>query len=232
MNSREEAYHALLMEYASGCLDEAHSLVIAAHMALSPAARKIVSGYESIGGSMLNMCCTPVAMNRGARDSVLARLDAIGSTVCSSQKKKASDNKNPCVQNSRQGDHSEKLSIPVCLERYITTMDWTQDTNGSRTITVRTTCTGSRAQLMKIDAGRRVDRHTHRTSEVTLVLEGGFSDGAQRYRRGDLFILEKQTPHSLQADDREGCMCIVVRPSPLSARTVMNQILRYFRNGA
>ena len=72
MDVKEDLYHALLMEYANGCLDEGQSLIIAAHVALSPSARKTVAQYESVGGAMLDDCCGKVAMTKDALALVLA----------------------------------------------------------------------------------------------------------------------------------------------------------------
>ena len=65
-----ETYHSLLIDYASGSLDEAHSLLVAAHIALSPNARRIVQEYESIAGGLLHECCAPVSMCEEALQSV------------------------------------------------------------------------------------------------------------------------------------------------------------------
>lgn len=216
MTKNEATYHSLLVEYASGCLDEAHALVVATHMALSPTARKYVAQYESIGGSMLNDCCTPVAMKADALASVMDKLESIErpkTTACGAKKKISSD----------------ELAIPECLDHYIETRVWNAAPHGTQTLHVKTTCSGSKAQLMKIAAGQSVAPHTHKTKEVTLVLKGGFRDGADNYGRGDLIVLERGVTHALVADVNEGCVCFVVRPSASPIHDLLNQVMAYFK---
>lgn len=217
MMNKDESYHSLLMEYASGCLDEAHALVIATHMALSPAARKIVAQYESIGGSMLNDCCAPVAMKPDARKCVMDKLDKMVSEAkaASSCAKK---NKSP----------SDYLEMPGCLEKYIEQTVWHQTSNGRQTIHIKTSCSGSKAQLVKTNPGEKIATQTTTTHEITLVLRGAVQDNNARYQRGDLFIAEDGTPHILIADSNEGCVCFVVHPSQSRVRRIIANFFKPF----
>lgn len=196
--TREETYHALLMEYASGCLDEAQALVVATHMSLSPAARKIVAGYESIGGSMLKECCDPVPMTSGALQSVMDRIEKLEKPQSCTEKLK-----------KKCGDKD----LPTCLAGYMETKTWASGPQGHEFIHVKTTCCGYTAQLMKLAPDAALGKPAHRQVELTVVLEGTFTDGTESYKRGDLIVIERTHTKPLRADAKQGAVCFIVRPA-------------------
>ncbi len=206
-----DAYETLLVEYASGCLDEAHALVVSTHITLSPSARKAVARSEALGGSMLQDCCSPVEMKKDALDCVMAKLDRAEkiSAECEEKLSKA-----------------ENGFMPSCLQKYMhcpcSALGWKKAGDGLHTVSVKTTCSGSKARLMKVEAGKQVGPHMHGTQEITLVLEGSFRDHNRSYARGDLVVMEKDIAHVLFADDQAGCICLVVRKRPSRLSAVLN----------
>ena len=69
--------------------------------------------------------------------------------------------------------------------------------------------------LIKVRAGRAVPRHTHGGDELTVVLEGAFSDHGGHYRRGDLLVADGTVDHQPLADDDADCLCLAVSQGPL-----------------
>ncbi len=201
MMDRDETYHALLMEYASGCLDEAHALVIAAHMALSPQARKIVADYEKIGGAMLHDCCAPVAMKADALKCVMARLDTCG----------PAPSKGPCA-GKKKLDMTNYHEVPGCLESYIETASWKEARGGYQTMHIRTACSGSRAEMIKAQPDFSIENRMM-SHVIALVLQGAFEDEQRTYRRGDLLISDAEPSHRYHVNSGEGVTYFVVRRS-------------------
>lgn len=215
-----ETYHSLLIDYANGTLDEAHSLLIATHIALSPNARRIVREYESIAGAMLQECCTPVDMCEQALASVLTRLDD-----CKTEE---------CKQAKQECQCPEAEILPDCLRTYVdvsaNTLPWQKAKAGLQTITVHTTCQQSVAEIMRIKGGGAIP--AGRVAEVTLVLEGAFRDGAHIYSRGDVVILNDDHPCRPMADRRDGCIALVVMQggcddAPASSDDLARKILNF-----
>lgn len=213
--SAQETYHALLMEYASGCLDEAQALIVATHMSLSPYARKIVAEYESIGGSMLKDCCAPVAMKSDALKCVMDKIERAAAPVKSCTEK-------------LQCKGKDYGNMPMCLESYMETRTWKSDGTGRQSIHVKTTCRGYSAQLMKMKPDLPVDPPKHDKNELTVVLEGTFTDGAMLYKRGDLIIIEKDSPVRLRTDAQQGAICFVVHPTSSRLRNALNALFAPF----
>lgn len=201
MSVYEETYHALLMEYASGCLDEAHALVVAAHMALSPQARKIVMDYEKIGGAMLQNNCAPVAMKSDALKCVMARLDTCGPAPV----------KGPCA-GKKKLDMSNYHEVPSCLETYIETASWKDARGGYQTMHIRTTCSGSRAEMIKAKPDFSIEQRMM-SHAIALVLQGSFEDEHRTYCRGDLIISDLNPADHYHTHSGEGVTYFVVRKS-------------------
>jgi putative transcriptional regulator len=66
----------LLLAYAAGAADEALSLIVATHMTYCAICRLRGKKLESLGGALLQEL-PPAALDAGALDNVLARLDAV-----------------------------------------------------------------------------------------------------------------------------------------------------------
>ena len=69
--------------------------------------------------------------------------------------------------------------------------------------------------LYHIRAGGRIPEHTHRGTEMTLILEGGFSDANGSYHKGDFLIRRPGDVHAPTALQSEDCICLAVLDAPL-----------------
>src|SRR5882672_7922817 len=64
---------ATLAAFASGSLDEARGIVVAAHLSLCAQCRKVVHAFEQVGGALLDDVA-PAAMSDGALQRAMAAL--------------------------------------------------------------------------------------------------------------------------------------------------------------
>lgn len=74
---------------------------------------------------------------------------------------------------------------------------------------------GCHVSMFWIRSGLAVPTHTHRGTELTLVLEGGFSDNIGHYVRGDVSYADDTVDHRPVADDDGDCICFVVTEGDL-----------------
>lgn len=197
---RDEAYQAMLMEYASGCLDEAHALLIAAHISLSPSAQHVVARYETIGGVMLEKSCAPAAMTEDALQKVMAKL---GTQVLP----------------ERQAAPPQPSAAPRCLHTYICRERWMLCAPGRQTLELRTHCNRSEAKLFRLEPGAILIPPATEQAGVILILEGAGSDGLNDYTRGDMIVIEPETVHPFQADAQAGAEIMLVQTRPQRQRT-------------
>ncbi len=195
-------YETMLMEYAAGVLDEAQSLVMGAHASLSPYARRMLKKYECLGGAMLSAHCEPISMKKDALDCVMAQLD-----------QKRAETKDE--QTSAQPCHFEGVSLPSCLKDYLDQPSWQNIYPGMAIQNIETSCLKSKARLLKVDPGVKTPEHSHRGVEMTLMLDGAFHDESGTYSRGDLIIVDEDYTHQPIADERTGCICLVVTTAPI-----------------
>lgn len=69
---------------------------------------------------------------------------------------------------------------------------------------------GIDARLLKIQPGAAIPNHDHAGEELTLVLQGGFSDESGTYHRGDVCYGQAGAPHTPVGLQGEPCICFAV----------------------
>jgi putative transcriptional regulator len=74
---------------------------------------------------------------------------------------------------------------------------------------------GCEVNLLWIRPGRKMPAHTHEGSEITLVLDGAFSDSRGRYGRGDIALADEDVDHSPVAENDRPCICLAITDAPL-----------------
>jgi putative transcriptional regulator len=75
--SRHPAPDELLLDYAAGVLPGGPALAVALHVALDPAARRMVRRLRGLGGALLESDAGAAEMGEAALEQALARLDAV-----------------------------------------------------------------------------------------------------------------------------------------------------------
>lgn len=78
---------------------------------------------------------------------------------------------------------------------------------------------GSLVQLIYMEKGGCVPEHTHKGSEISLVLDGQFDDGKGHYASGDYVSFNQTDTHMPVAKFDEGCLVITILDKPLHFTT-------------
>jgi putative transcriptional regulator len=79
------------------------------------------------------------------------------------------------------------------------------------------------SSLLHIQPGGSVPEHTHNGYELTLLLDGEFSDELGDYVPGDFILLDKA--HTHQPKSEIGCLCLTVVDEPLHFTQGLNRLL-------
>lgn len=200
----------ILMAYAAGSLPEALSLVVASHVTLCPDCRSKVETYEALGGSLIDDI-SPASLPESALSNIFAKLDSDhgeeGKTVPWGG----------TVAPSRREPESDPLPRPLrdYLGENLSALPWRPVIRGVEEAEIALGDGGTRTRLMRIPAGIAMPRHTHGGEEITLVLEGGYSDADGHFGRGDVQLADPSVDHQPVADAGEDCLCLVVSDAPL-----------------
>jgi putative transcriptional regulator len=198
---------SLLLEYAAGSLDEAKALLVATHLALCPACRNAVRSGEAASAAL--------AFAGDVTETISSLVpDVSGEAVEAPPARHAA---------------SSGLSLPQPLRGYlgasVTSLPWSSVGLGLREYRLPEFKSSTAVRLLAIPAGRRMPRHTHEGEELTLVLQGSFSDVTGDYQRGDVATADSTLDHQPRAGEGEECLCLAVEEAPLRFTGVTGTVL-------
>jgi putative transcriptional regulator len=190
----------LLTEYVAGILPLAQSACISAHLNYCPQCQQQSARLQDLG-AVLFESLTPVPVGDALLNTVLARLDEEPPLSYRRAQDPAVGRLPALLQRLMKGDFSE--------------LSWNKITSSLSISYLKTGDTAYEFALYHIKAGGKIPEHTHRGSEMTLVLQGGFSDAAGSYHEGDFLFREASDTHAPTALQSEDCICLAVLDAPL-----------------
>lgn len=216
MTSEHITVDDLLLAHAAGRLPEPVGLVVATHMALTPARQVAYRDYEALGGAMLEDLA-PADLSDGGFERLLARLDDDAEPIRGQQ-----------VQKRERAVDPE---VPAPLHPYIrgrvSDLPWKHYGAVSETkLAIDESI--YRTRLIILKAGKAVPKHTHDGQEITVVLTGAFNDGFGHYKRGDIAIADAHLDHQPVADPDRDCLCLTVTDAPLRLTGTFSRFLNPF----
>ena len=190
----------LLTEHAAGILPLAQSACVAAHMNYCDSCQRTVGQLQEVGSALFGNL-DPTSVGDSVLDNVLARLD-----------------ETPPLSYARPVE-CEVGRTPAILQRLMagdfTELVWKKVTESLRISYLKTGDPNYEFALYHIKAGGKIPEHDHRGSEMTLVLQGGFSDANGSYHEGDFIFRTEDDTHSPTALQSEDCICLAVLDAPL-----------------
>lgn len=182
---QDPRYQALMLDYVSGSLPRGPALVVAAHLALRPEARRVTRTFDAAGGIFLD-AIEPVTIGK------------------------------PVWLEAETGQDYSAMPLREIgdVAHVLSSLDqgrWRRNLAGMLMMPVP----GCDAELLKLEAGRKVPEHGHAGLEVTLVLSGALDDGAQIYHRGDLLVHDEESEHQPGAAKGGDCICLIAQTGPV-----------------
>ncbi len=213
-----------LLEYSSGSLDWALSICVAAHMQFCPQCKTKVVQFNSIGGNAL-VECEPVKVESASFDMLMKRINNDSS---------AEGVKVETSSNTQQGadDFDERIkSLPKVVQKLIPKdkpLKWSFVSPSLRSAQLETGQDHYEVCFHKIKRGGRVVEHDHRGMEVTLVLEGSFSDSEGNYKPGDYIVKHPGETHRPIAAQDQDCLCLSIMEAPVKVAGLMGKVVNPF----
>lgn len=219
MNVKHHLDEATLVSYAAGSMSQAMALVVACHIAMCPKCRERVKDSEAIGGMLLEGL-QPAAIKGDALDSVLAALDnepSVNAAIAPTE-----------VHRDRAAG---ARSVPAPLQDYISgsldTVEWRTIVPGVYYHDLP--CKSERggvSRLLRIAPGKAMLPHSHDGNELTLILQGSFSDEVGRFTAGDIADLDGDIEHQPLVDSEVDCICLIATEAPLKFSTLLGKIVQ------
>jgi putative transcriptional regulator len=199
---------SLLARYVAGTLPTPARVLVEAHLELKPKNRIKVANLESMAGLEL-MEIDPVPLSN--RDAMLA-------AVLASSAPEAS---------TRDVGGSERV-FPKALYDFVgfdaNEVPWRTRMPGFKEYDIGE-IEGCHVNLFWIKPGRTVPAHTHEGSEISLVLDGAFSDARGHYGRGDISVADDSVDHRPNADMGRPCIGLAVMDAPLKLTGSFRQLI-------
>lgn len=190
----------LLIDYAAGTLSLAQSACVSIHVSHCDQCQRMAGQMAELGAALFEQQ-EPVHVGDDQLNAVLARLDEETPLVYE-QRKPAETNSTPAIlQRLMRGDFSD--------------LKWKNIGRSLRISYLKTGDTNHEFALYHIKAGGRIPSHSHKGNEMTLVLQGGFSDAHGSYHAGDFIFRGPEDEHSPTALQTEDCICLAVLDAPL-----------------
>jgi putative transcriptional regulator len=203
----------LLMAYAAGTLPEAFNLVVATHLSICDDCRAHAASLDAVGGAVMDAHVAPVAMSAQSLAATMSRI------------------KTQASQPAYAPQTSDCAVLPAPLRAYVggglDAVKWRNVGGGVRQAILKTSNKAS-ARLLHIPAGMAVPDHGHRGLELTLVLQGAFSDSEARFSRGDVEIATEELEHTPVAEPGLDCICLAATDAPLKFRAIIPRIAQPF----
>ena len=206
MNIEHHPDASTLMSYAAGSLPEALSIVVAAHLDVCPTCVAEVSKMERIGASLFE------------------RIDAMPMLETAPE---------GCTQLPAQesihlaSSNTDEGVLTRILGRQLDDVIWKRLGFGIWHYPIQLS-PGSLGdlRLIKVAPGQVMPEHGHGGSELTLVLEGAYSDEFGSYRYGDVSDLGDDVDHRPISDPNEGCICLIASEQKARFKDVVSRIFQ------
>lgn len=196
----------LLARYVAGALPAPAQVLVAAHLEIRRENRSFVDGLEALAGQALE-AEAPVAL--ADRDRRLAAI--LGAAPPSRASRPAATGIFPRVLRDFVGFAAEetpwRTKLPGFREYDVGDID------------------GCHVSLFWLRPGRRIPAHTHGGTELSLVLDGAFTDITGRYGRGDISIADESVEHRPTAERDRPCIGFAVTDAPLRLTGPLGQRL-------
>ncbi len=196
---------ALLAAYAAGNLSHAFSVVVASHVSMCPQCRAGLQAHQAVGGVLLEDTET-VAVSSGLKDDILSMLDA--PFIPEPVYERSGVYPGPVMQ-ALKGRAPRWKTLGMGVRQDILS----EDEFGS-------------VRLLHIQPGQAVPDHGHNGMELTLVLQGSFSDETGRFGVGDLEVADEELEHTPVADAGGACICLAATDARLRFNAIVPRLLQ------
>ncbi len=208
------------MEFSSGNLDWAVSIAVSAHLQLCPTCKQKVTQLNTLGSAMLNRTAS-VAVEDKSFDKLMARIKNI-----------EKNQETPTITPKEEQSACERTRhLPSVVQKLIPKekpLKWSFISPSLKAAQLDTGQNKYEVSFHKIKCGGKVAEHDHKGLEVTLILEGSFSDSEGNYVVGDFLVKKPGDVHRPIAAQDQDCLCLSVVEAPVKVTGLMGKVINPF----
>lgn len=201
---------ATLMSYAAATLPESLCAIVAAHVSMCPHCRAEASDMELLGAAV--MLAAPARDRKSAVSLPPRPVDRLV------------DKAHYLAPRDRDG-----LPGPIAAAYGLSfdTIPWKRLGPGvwHHRLALREETAGD-LRLLRIAPGRMMPDHGHGGAELTLVLQGSYSDVTGQYRRGDVQDVDEDIEHQPVVSDDGACVCLIASEHPARFKSLVGRLLQ------
>ncbi len=210
----------LLAEYAAGSLDWGLSISVKAHLAMCPQCRRQLSKLNMVGAALLNESA-PASSDMSANTP--SDFDSLMQKIRSLPKQESKG----VTEGAKLEDNSE---LPEIVRKLLPKerIKWRRVSPSLREAQLTTGQDKYEVCLHKISRGAKVAEHDHGGREVTVILQGSFSDEDGTYNVGDFMMREPGQKHRPTAAQNQDCLCLSVVEAPVRLTGVLGKLINPF----
>ncbi len=198
---------ATLMSFAAATLAEPLAAVVAAHLCLCPKCRAEVADLELVGAALLQS-----SPGRSAGPALQAPRRPVDSATTAAPRSAPADDRLPAAIAAAYG-----LSLASILWKRLGPGVW------HHRLPLRHEGDGD-LRLLRIASGRTMPDHGHGGAELTLVIEGAYSDATGTYRRGDIQDADEGLEHQPVVDAAAECVCLIASEHRARFKTLVGRL--------
>lgn len=203
-----------LIEYSAGSGSTALNILISAHLHFCAKCRAQVSEYQSTAAVVFEEQ-KPVGVETGSFARLMESIKNSDSIAQIQPIKRQTPTRFPPVV--------EKL-----IHHDTESLDWKRPMKNLRVSHLLTDDQGCILGLHHMKSGGRVPHHAHRGDEISVVIEGGFSDELGSYRPGDFIHLANEHRHSPQVDADGDCWMLTAVVAPIQLTGPLGWLINPF----
>jgi putative transcriptional regulator len=213
MSTNHHPDDATLLSYAAGSLAESFQILVSCHLQNCQSCRERITEAEQLGASLME-AVTPSPISQ--RESFMVLLDQEQDNI------------------SYLKEQNDKASIPTdlpmelehLLQKGDINLPWKRVAPGIESIELSSQDGG--LKLLKIAPQTQIPAHSHKGSELTLILQGSYVDELGCFATGDVADLDPSVNHKPKAGADQPCICLVAMDAPLKFNGLLPKLLRPF----
>ena len=212
-----------LTDYAAGTLTLSEAVCVAAHLHFCGRCRARVQQLTDIGSHLFaGLQTRELTPEPGEFEQLMARIDAEGG--------EAGPRKAPSVSAEQEPGRLPGVVRSLIGGEQLNQLEWVEMGNVLRIAPVALDDADRQTAIYDIPAGRCMPEHEHRGEEISVLLQGSFSDADGKYEEGDFVVRHAGESHQPTATQDGNCICLVSLEQPVRPRSFWYRLLEPWIN--